>query len=374
MKRILALDGGGIRGVFSLQILARIEDLFRQEQGKSDLVLADVFDLFAGTSTGAIIATCLSWRMTVSEIDQLYTTRGAEMFAKENWQRRWWKTKYRAKNIADLFRDTFCEDSDGRRVPALLGTNRIEKLLLVIMRNASTGSPWPVSNNRRATYNDPALPDCNLSIPLWQLLRASTAAPSYFPPEEIVLGGRKHMFVDGGISSFNNPALIAVLMATLPPYHLCWPATREELHVISVGTGGVRVRLPQKLAEKINILDQIRFVASALIASASVEQDILCRIMGDCVHGAAVDSEIGKLDRPTLFGATEQKFTYTRYDQALDATDAKIRQLSASEAKMDNLRLIPVLQEVGREYASEHVRIEDLYPRRTQNAPQENRQ
>jgi patatin-like phospholipase/acyl hydrolase len=56
----LSLDDGGSRGVFSLQTLASIEALFRQEQKRGDLVLADVFDLFAGTSTGAIIATCLS--------------------------------------------------------------------------------------------------------------------------------------------------------------------------------------------------------------------------------------------------------------------------------------------------------------------------
>ena len=61
MKRILALDGGGIRGLCSVQLLARMEQLFRQEQGKPELVLADVFHFIAGTSTGAIIATCLAW-------------------------------------------------------------------------------------------------------------------------------------------------------------------------------------------------------------------------------------------------------------------------------------------------------------------------
>jgi patatin-like phospholipase/acyl hydrolase len=60
MKRILALDGGGIRGMFSLQILARIEELFRQDRNEPNLVLADVFDFIAGTSTGAIIATFLA--------------------------------------------------------------------------------------------------------------------------------------------------------------------------------------------------------------------------------------------------------------------------------------------------------------------------
>ena len=57
-----------------------------------------------------------------------------------------------------------------------------------------------------AKYNDPALEDCNLNLPLWQLVRASTAAPTYFPPEVVTVGGQVFLFVDGGITTYNNPA------------------------------------------------------------------------------------------------------------------------------------------------------------------------
>jgi uncharacterized protein len=143
MKRILALDGGGIRGMFSLQILARIEELFRQDRNEPNLVLADVFDFIAGTSTGAIIATFLAWGKTVREIERLYVERGAEMFARERWYRLW-KAKYRADAIAQFFREIFSEE-DG--TSALLGSKRLRTLLLVIVRNASTGSAWPLWNN-----------------------------------------------------------------------------------------------------------------------------------------------------------------------------------------------------------------------------------
>src|SRR4051812_36099829 len=141
MKRILALDGGGIRGVFSLQILTRIEELFRQEQNDSNLVLADVFDLIAGTSTGAIIATFLSWGMPVRQIEAEYVYRSAEMFSREPWYRRW-KAKYRADAIAEYFRSRFLEE-DG--TPAMFDSRRLRTLLLIVIRNASTGSPWPLS-------------------------------------------------------------------------------------------------------------------------------------------------------------------------------------------------------------------------------------
>ena len=216
VKRILSLDGGGIRGVFSLQVLAAIEALFRRERGRDDLVLADEYDLFAGTSTGAIIATCLAWGMSVREIEELYLCCGSLIFTKERWYNRW-KSKYRAEPITQLFLREFTEAAGGRE-PALLGSARLRTLLLIVMRNATTGSPWPVTNNPHAAYNGPSLPGCNLRIPLWQLLRGSTAAPSYFPPEKIRLGDQSFLFVDGAITPFNNPTLIAVFMATIPAY------------------------------------------------------------------------------------------------------------------------------------------------------------
>jgi patatin-like phospholipase/acyl hydrolase len=362
MKRILSFDGGGIRGIFSLQILAAIEERFRRDQKRDDLVLAEVFDLFAGTSTGSIIAACLAWGMPVSEIEKLYMSCASEIFAKEHWYRRW-KTKYRSDPIAHLFREHFCEAEAGSP-PALLGSTRLRKLLLIVMRNASTGSPWPVSNNPHAAFNDPALPDCNLNVPLWQLLRASTAAPLYFAPEEIRLGEQTFLFVDGGMTPFNNPTLIALLMATLPPYRLCWPATRDELHVISIGTScAMRAKLPHKAATSVNLLDALRYLAPALIGAISTEQDVLCRILGDCVYGAPIDSELKSLDSPTLLRAAEQKFTYVRYDQSLDAACGAGEQMTKAEAELDDLTLIPLLRQLGQDYAGQHVRWEHFFPR-----------
>ena len=74
------MDGGGIRGVFSLEILLRIQEMLREHTGTPKMVLSDHFDFFAGTSTGAIIATCLSWGMEVEEVMKLYVEHGKTMF------------------------------------------------------------------------------------------------------------------------------------------------------------------------------------------------------------------------------------------------------------------------------------------------------
>ena len=359
MRRILALDGGGIRGAFSLQILARIEELFRQERQQPDLVLSDVFDLIAGTSTGAIIATFLSWGLPVAEIEKLYVEESPVMFSKGSWTQQW-RFKYKPEAIAGFFKSRFVEE-DG--APALLGTRRLKTLLLIVMRNGSTGSAWPVCNNPAALFNDRDHEECNLDIPLWQLLRASTAAPTYFPPEEIRLGGKTCLFMDGGITPYNNPALIAVLMATLPRYHIDWPANRHALHLTSVGTGLARAKLPGKAAADLNILDHVRYIAPALIGTIAAEQDLLCRVLGDCLHGSVWDTEVGALEMPSLLNAREQKFTYVRYDQPLDESNPKIKNLPGGQARLDDLELIPLLQELGKEYAEKHVRPRHFQPR-----------
>jgi predicted acylesterase/phospholipase RssA len=395
MKRILALDGGGIRGVFSLQILAKIEELFRKEQNNSNLVLADVFDLIAGTSTGAIIAASLSWGKSVAEIDELYRNHSSEIFAPSTiipWLKaqfsqgqlpgtllnrlaeivQRYKAQYDANAIAELFKTHFTE-VDGK--PALLGTDRLKTFLLIVMRNGSTGGLWPVINNPNAIYNRRQLPDgtpnpeCNLDFPLWQLLRASTAAPTFFPPEEIVLAGKPNLFMDGAMTPYNNPALIAVLTATLPQYRIGWPAGREALHVISVGTGLVRARMPAKSAADVNLIDHIRHIAPALIGAIAWEQDAACRVLGDCVHGGILDREIGALELPALLTAQEQKFTYARYDHPLDEKHPRIKELPEQEIALDDLKMIPLLRELGKEYAKEHVSIEHFHPRKNDFKP-----
>ena len=70
-KRILALDGGGIRGILTVQLLKRIETLVRARTGDEKAVLADYFDLIGGTSTGAIIASALALGWPVDRIEKL---------------------------------------------------------------------------------------------------------------------------------------------------------------------------------------------------------------------------------------------------------------------------------------------------------------
>src|SRR5215467_16275482 len=239
-RKLLAIDGGGIRGVLSLQIVEEIEKLLIKESGRMDYRLADYFDYVAGTSTGGIIAAGIAIGMSVKEILDFYLNNGAAMFDKAGILRRL-QYHYNSEPLALQLQKVF-------GAPTTLGAPELETLLLLVMRNATTDSPWPISNNPYAKYNAAAHPACNLKFPLWQLVRASTAAPTYFPPEVIVLpsarptGEREFIFVDGGVTMYNNPAFQMFLMATLDRYWALKPDARwrsgaDRMLIVSVGTG-----------------------------------------------------------------------------------------------------------------------------------------
>ncbi|WP_395751213.1 patatin-like phospholipase family protein [Prosthecobacter sp.] len=354
-RRILALDGGGIRGVFTIEVLGRMEGMLRDHTGNKDLVLADHFDLIAGTSTGAIIATFLSWGMSVQAIRQLYSDQAQRMFTRAPWWQ-FHRGKFSDSNIADMLRSIFVEE-DG--TPALLGTSRLKTLLLIVMRNATTSSAWPLSNNPNAMYNQALNADGspnverNLNLPLWQLVRASTAAPVYFPPEKITLGRHTFEFLDGGITAYNNPALIAYLTATQPCYRVVWPTGLDRLHLVSIGTGQIRPRLNAFLRRILGNLSFAATVPSGLMDSISKEQDMLCRALGRTLHGAPLDTEatdIHGLDR----------FTYVRYNREFSVAEV----LAAEKAhgggfSLDNLRMIRFLTEEGQKFG-EQVKLEHV--------------
>ena len=86
-KRILALDGGGIRGALTLGFLKRMEDILRERAGGDpEFRLNDYFDLIAGTSTGSIIAAGLAVGFSVEKLQNIYQSLATEVFKKPIWR------------------------------------------------------------------------------------------------------------------------------------------------------------------------------------------------------------------------------------------------------------------------------------------------
>lgn len=359
-RKLLALDGGGIRGIMTLEILASIESELQKALSRDDsFVLSDYFDYVAGTSTGAIIATCLSLGMRVDEIRDFYIKSGPAMFDKARLIDRFYRNKFVDTKLAAQLQEVIAEKTG--EPAATLGTDKLRTLLLLVMRNATTDSPWPVSNNPAAKYNDYSRPDCNLNLPLWQLVRASTAAPVYFPPEVVKVGEVEFIFVDGGVTMYNNPAFQLFLMATVEPYNLNWTTGEDQMLIVSIGTGLNPKANALLQPEEMNLIYNASSIPSALMFAAQNEQDLLCRAFGKCMVGDVVDREVGDLIDKT--GPTQSKlFTYMRYNAELSRTgldELGLPHIKPEDVQaLDSVKHIAQLQEVGRKVADRDVKIE----------------
>jgi uncharacterized protein len=365
-KKILACDGGGILGLMSVEILAKIEAELRTKLAKDDsFVLADYFDFVCGTSTGAIIAACIASGMSMAKIRQFYLDSGKQMFDKASLLNRL-KYSYNDEPLAKLLREAFDQQLE---TDAKLGSGKLKTLLMMVMRNHSTDSPWPVSNNPYAKYNDSNHPHCNLKLPLWKLVRASTAAPTYFPPEVVTFAEgtpdeKTFVFVDGGITSYNNPAYLAFQMATAKPYAVNWQTGTDKLLVVSIGTGSASKNRPDLNVDEMNLIHYATSVPSALMNSASAGWDMVCRVLGECRHGRAIDSEFGDMvmqptNEPNTTG--QKLFTYMRYDPDVSEEGLKALNLhavkEANVKKMDSIEFMNDIKLVGSSYAARHVNI-----------------
>ncbi len=364
-RKLLALDGGGIRGVLTLQVLIRIEELLREKSGQGESFrLCNFFDYIGGTSTGAIIAAGLARGMSAQELSDFYMKTGPAMFDKSFILFRL-RHLYESQPLAEELQKTFGKDTT-------LFPEYLKCLLLVVTRNVTTDSPWPVSSNPFAKYNLQTRGDCNLCIPLWQLVRASTAAPVYFAPEVLQWdandASKTFVFEDGGLTPYNNPAFLLARMATLEQYNLNWETGEDKLLVVSIGTGAApRVDADIYSSGKIAFKNLANFPA-ALMYGAQVDQDINCRSVGRCIHGAEIDREIGDLipraDDGTMIPLSADlggKFLYARYNAGLSAKWLSAHGLEgvdpATVAKLDSVANINDLVRVG-EALAEEVKLE----------------
>jgi hypothetical protein len=306
--------------------------------------------------------------MSVDEILTFYKEAGAQMFVKANLMQRL-RYKFESEPLAEKLKQAFGASTR-------FGSEAIETLLLLVMRNATTDSPWPLTNNPYAKYNDPSRYDDNLKFPLWQLVRASTAAPTYFPPEVIALPNedrtkeKQFIFVDGGVTMYNNPAFQMFLMATLECYwprapqgRRGWPTGVDKLLIVSIGTGtspGVQRGLDP---DDMNLLFNATTIPSALMFAALNEQDVLCRVFGDCLAGDPLDRELGSLVPGVGPLSGDQKlFTYVRYNaeltrEGLDALGCNDIRPEAVQ-KLDSIDAISELLAVGTSVAKMKVKQE----------------
>ena len=370
-KKLLALDGGGIRGLITIEVLAQIEKILRAKSGNDKLVLANYFDYIAGTSTGAVIGTLLALGNSVDDIRDTYREFARLVFAKTGATAGNPNIEIATNVAANLIRKKlhrqiipfaqYRAEPLAKKLIEIIGgddvtlcDNALKTLLLIVMSNASTDSAWPVSSNPKAKYNDRARANSNATIPLWRLVLASTAAPTVFPAEEIEVGAKTYVFVDGGVTPYNNPAFQLFLQATLPPYNLCWPAGEKEMLVVSIGTGLNPVENLDLRAQDFDFVMLAMTTVAAQFNSAVYQQDLLCRAFGNCLAGDMLDREVGAMVQMPAPGGNKL-FTYVRYNAELTRAGLDAMGLNTIEptdiSKLDSVDHMDELQRVGESVA-----------------------
>lgn len=325
-KRILALDGGGLRGILTLGLLEQIERELRTRHGNDPgFRLCDYFDLIAGTSTGAIIAATLAIGWSIEEIKTKYFDLGSRVFRRSLLRQGLLRAKYDETRLIEELQAVYGADTT-------LGSDRLLTGLLVVIKRLDTASPWPVSNNPNGKYfhSRPGGTIGNGDYELWQAVRASTAAPDYFAPERITIAQMpNHLpvygdFVDGGVSPYNNPALQAFMYATVSGYRVQWPAGDDNIHLVSVGTGTAD---PSVRRSEVAAAHAFRALLS-LMDDVATLQEVILQWMSSSPRARRIDSELGTLDGDLACG--RPLLSYVRYD--VDLRPSSVQELLGNDA------------------------------------------
>jgi patatin-like phospholipase/acyl hydrolase len=308
-KRILSLDGGGIRGALTLGYLKKIETHLQERNGK-DYLLSDHFDLIGGTSTGSIIAAALATGKSVDEIIALYMDLGGKIFGKK---RTWWnpletwrflKAEYDYIVLENCLKDAFGSIT--------LGSDEIKTGLCIVAKRADTNSVWPLINHPKGKFYDTSVGK-NKNILLWEAVRASSAAPTYFAPQMIDVGnGQRAAFVDGGVSMANNPALTLLMVATLKGYPFGWEMGEDKLTVVSIGTGYSVFKKQTGEIEEAWMKTWAQNVPDMLMQDASWQNQILLQWLSNSNTAHHIDMEIESLKDDYIGGKPLIK--YLRYN------------------------------------------------------------
>jgi hypothetical protein len=324
-RALLCLDGGGVRGIMTLQLLKELE----QQAGAA---CHQIFDMVAGTSTGGIIAGLIASGHTAAEIEDLYQTFLTKVFVKRSLFSNqfvdppsWSKASYR-RTLKDTLGDHTLQQA----------CDRAGLDLLITAHDVAEGEETFFS------YLRERLPERNryASVLLRAVMEATMSAPTYFTPLE--------RFVDGGTTTFNNPTLAAILEAV---QFGSGNYAMNELTVLSFGTG-CRTELirPEQVADPPEpaVAFWLSWVMNESGNDASdMQSDLLraSRVCGGCDYRRfqlSLDGRaLAKLPNLSL--------------RDVDATDAaSISELTDSELssiQIDNVAYFPVMRVIGQAFA-----------------------
>ncbi len=260
--RILSLDGGGIRGIISGQILVALEKKLKKKSKNSKATIANFFDLVAGTSTGGILA-CLylcpkkpgstQAKFSASEAVDLYLERGDEIFDISLW--------HRISSGGGLTDEKYSADELEEALEDYFGDLKLSQLL----------KPCVVTSydiRRRRAYffrQHRAKKSARFDFLVKDVARATSAAPTYFEVARVKSDTSiPYPLVDGGVFA-NNPALCAYAEAR----NLNGKPTAKDMFLLCLGTGKIEKPYHYKEAKDWGLVEWVKPVLDIIMSGVA---------------------------------------------------------------------------------------------------------
>ncbi|MHA3060767.1 CBASS cGAMP-activated phospholipase [Acinetobacter sp. ANC 4636] len=237
--KILCLNGGGVRGLFTISLLAEIETIIEKRENRTDVKIGDYFDLITGTSIGGILALGLASGKSARELLEKFESSAASIFPLD---------RFRWKKFWTLFRPIYKSEPLYETVKSMIGDTvkfeDLERRVMITSLNLSTGKPKFFKTPHNPNFN------YDREIRLIDAAMATSAAPTYFKPHLIEDTG--HYFGDGGLVA-NNPSFIGVREVLIDMKNDFPNAKPEDVCVLNIGTLSENYCIgPKALSKKCN--------------------------------------------------------------------------------------------------------------------------
>ena len=311
--RVLSIDGGGIRGVIPAAVLAEIER-------RTERTVPELFDLVAGTSTGGIIALGLTapgeggaprWR--AADLLELYRREGEHIFSRSVWQR--------IRTAEGVLDEKYPADGLEAALLRYFGDARLREALtpvLVTSYELELREPFFFRSGRAAA-------DPRYDYFMREAARATSAAPTYFEPPQLVneADGERYALVDGGVFA-NNPAMCAYA-------EILAEDRAAEVMMVSLGTGQLNRPYHYEDAKDWGLLGWARRIFDVVLDGVSDTTDYeLEQLLGPERHARLQIELVGASD--DLDDATPENIANLERKAAelIAAQDAEIDRVCAA--------------------------------------------
>jgi len=227
MKTILAIDGGGVRGIMETVILREIEKTIREKTKNKNVNLAYYFDVVSGASTGGIISAILTcpdnrgnYKYDCNDAFNFYNNHLYEIFNK-------------SKRTFGVFTYKYCEKALEKYLDRYFGDVQLKDLKNHVI------IPTVDLNTSEGVFFSNVKDDKDwVHLKAKDVLRCTSAAPTYFKPKEIdgIVG------IDGGMVA-NNTSVCSI--AKMQKYE---KTKIEDIYVLNIGSGSVKPKTKNPLS------------------------------------------------------------------------------------------------------------------------------